>query len=73
MLKSNFNYTDLSTFKETVFNIFNKYAPIKKEEVCANEALFMAKELHKAIMKRSRIRKKFLKDRAETNQKNFKL
>ena len=30
ILKCNFNYTDLRTFKETVFNIFSKYAPIKK-------------------------------------------
>ena len=33
----------------------------------------MTKELHKAIMNRSRLRKKCLKDRAEANQKNFKL
>ena len=33
----------------------------------------MAKELHKAIMKRSRLRNKFLKDRTENNQNNFKL
>ena len=32
----------------------------------------MTKELHKAIMKRSRLRNKFLKDRTENNQKNFK-
>ena len=30
ILKCNSNYTDLRTFKETVFNIINKYAPIKK-------------------------------------------
>ena len=33
----------------------------------------MTKELHKAIMKRSRLRNKFLKGRTENNQKNFKL
>ena len=71
ILKHNFNYTDLETFKETVFNIFNKYAPIKRKYVSANEALFMTKELHKAIIKRSRLRNKFLKDRTENNQKNF--
>ena len=32
----------------------------------------MTKELHKAIMKRSRLRNKFLNDRTENNQKNFK-
>ena len=63
----------MRTFKETVFNIFNKYAPIKKKYVRANEAPFMTKELPKAIMKRSRLRNKFLKERAETNQKNFKV
>ena len=72
ILKYNFNYTDLRIFKETVFNIFNKYAPIKIKYVRANEAPFMTKELHKAIMKRSRLRNKFLKDRTENNQKNFK-
>ena len=30
ILKCNFNYNDVRTFKETVFNKFNKYAPIKK-------------------------------------------
>ena len=55
ILKCNFNYTDLRTFKETVFNIFSKYAPIKRKYVRANEAPFMTKELHKAIMKRCRL------------------
>ena len=32
----------------------------------------MTKELHKAVMERSRLRNKFLKDRTENNQKNFK-
>ena len=72
ILKRNFNYTNRRTFKETVFNIFNKYAPIKRKYVRANEALFMTKESHKTITKRSRLRNKFLKDRTENNQKNFK-
>ena len=72
ILKRNFKYTDLRTFKEIVFNIFNKYALIKRKHVRASEAPFMTKELHKAIMKRSRLRNKFLKDRTENNQKNFK-
>ena len=33
----------------------------------------MIKELHRALMKRSRLRTNFLQDRAETNHKNFKL
>ena len=72
ILKRNFNYTDLRTFSETGFNQFNKYAPIKRKYVRANEAPFMTKELHKAITKKSRLRNKFLKNRTENNQKNFK-
>ena len=34
--------------------------------------LSAGKELHKAITKRSKLRNKFLKDRTENNQKNFK-
>ena len=64
ILKRNFNNTDLRTFKETVFNIFNKYSPIKRKYVRANEAPFMTRELHKAIMKRSRLRNRFLKDKS---------
>ena len=72
----NFNYNDLRTFKEICFNIINKFARIKRKYVCANKAPFMTKELHKAIMKRSRLRNKFLKDRTEiikrtSNIKNF--
>ena len=44
-----------------------------KKYVRANEAPFTTKELHKAIKKTSRLNEKFLKDRTETNQKNFKL
>ena len=72
ILKRNFNYTDLWTFKETAFNIFIKYPPIKRKHVRTNEAPFMTKELHKTITKRSWLRKKFLKNRTENNQKNFK-
>ena len=46
-----------------VFHIFNKHAPIKRKYIRANEAPFMTKDLHKAIMKRSKLRNKFLKSR----------
>ena len=55
ILKRDFNYTDLRTFYGTVFNIFNKYVPIKKKYVHASDASFTTKEFHKAIMKRSRL------------------
>ena len=52
---------NLKCFKETVFCKFNKHAPTKRKYVRANEAPFMAKELHKAIMKRSSLRNKLPK------------
>ena len=71
--KCSFNTADLKTFKETVFCIFNKHAPMKRKYVRANEAPFMTKELHKAIMKRSRLRNKFLKNKNEINRNNYKV
>ena len=38
----------------------------------ANHGKFMTKGLHKAIMKRSRLRNKFLRDRTETSRKEYK-
>ena len=53
------NKTGLGFFKESIFCIFNKHAPIRKKYVRAKEAPFMTKELHNAIMKRSSYRNKF--------------
>ena len=67
------NETDLGLFRESIFCIFNKHAPIRKKYLRANEAPFMTKELHNAIMKRSRYRNKFLKDKSQTSRENYKI
>ena len=67
------NETDLGLFKESIFCIFNKHAPIRKKYLRANEAPFMTKELHNAIMKRSRYRNKFLKDKIQISRENYKI
>ena len=59
--KMNLNTTDLEVFMKTVCHIFNKHSPIKRKQSRANEAPFMTKDLHKAIMKRSKLRNNFLK------------
>ena len=59
--KMNLNATDLEGFMETVFGIFIKHAPIKRKYFRVIEAPFMTKDLLKAIMKRSKLRSKFLK------------
>ena len=64
---------DLGFFKDSIFHIFNKHAPIKKKYPRANEAPFMTKELHIAIMKRSRLRNKFLREKNQANRDNYKI
>ena len=56
---------------KTVFHIFNKDAPFKRKYIRANEAPFMSKELHKDIMRRSKLRNKFLKSRNLSDRKNY--
>ena len=46
---------------------------MKRKYVRAKEAPFMTKELHKRIMKRSRLRNKFLKNKNEINRNNYKV
>ena len=61
------NVDNFGMSKSTIFIIFNRHAPIKKNFTRANEAPFMSKEPHKAIMKRSRLRDIFLKQRTDIN------
>ena len=65
------NIDNFGMYKSTIFNIFNHHVPIKRKYIRANEAPFMLKELHKAIMKRSRLRNVFLKPRTDTNKKTY--
>ena len=60
--KMNLNTTDLEGFMKAVFHVFNKHAPIKRK--------LRTKDLHKAIMKRSKLRNKFLKSRNLSDRKN---
>ena len=66
-----FDAKDINSFKETILSVFNKYAPIKKKYIRANEAPFMTKNLHKEIMKRSRLRNKYLKSKCLTERKKI--
>ena len=52
------NKSNLGLFKESIFGIINKHAPIRKKYLRENKAPFMTKELHNAIMKKSRYRNK---------------
>ena len=52
------NKTNFLKFQSTFLNIL---APVKKQNVCANEVPYMTKTLRKAIMTRSRLQNKYHK------------
>ena len=58
-------------FKETVNMIHEKHAPTKKKYVRANQAPFITKTLSKEIMKRSRLRNKFLNTKSDIDRKAY--
>ena len=58
-------------FKETVNTILEKDAPTKKKYVRANQAPFITKTLSKEIMKRSRLRNKFLNTKSDIDKKVY--
>ena len=59
------------SFKETVNIILEKHAPTKKRYVRANQAFFITKTLSKEIMKRSRLRNKFLNTKSDIDRKVY--
>lgn len=61
---------------ETYENIFmeqlNRHAPMKTKNIRANNAPFMNKLLSKAVMTRSRLKNKYLRDPSQTNKMSYK-
>ena len=55
-----FSQISFETFKSTVDNIRQKHAPIKKKYVRANQASFINSKIHKEVMRRTRLRNKFI-------------
>ena len=62
---------DYNSFEEIVLNLLSSQAPFKKRMVRANRRVFMNKELHKAIMVRSRLRNEFLKEKNCIQQRSI--
>ena len=57
--------------KETVNIILEKHAPTKKKYVRTNQAPSITKTLSKEIMKRSRLRNKFLNTKSDIDRKAY--
>ena len=63
-----FDQFDISNFKETIFNIFDKHVPIKQKYLQENEVSLTKKELHSEIMKRLRLRDNFLSTKSQEDR-----
>ena len=55
------------SFEDTFMKTLNRHAPMKKKFVRANEVSYMTKALRKAIMKRSELESKYLKNKSDQN------
>ena len=63
LLKIDLNNAELSEFTEIFLSILDKHAPKKQKFIQANNSNFVTKNLRKAIMKRSKLHKKYLRER----------
>ena len=62
---------DLKHFKENCLSVVNTIAPLKSRFIRANQAPFINKEIQRGVMVRSKLRKKFLKSRSESDKKAY--
>ena len=58
--------------QKLALNILNKYDPVKKKLVRANQAPSMTKALHKVIMRRSELETKYFKQKTNNTLKAYK-
>ena len=66
-----FRFNKLKRFLETCENTLNRNAHRKKKFFRGNHSPFTNKEVSKAIMKRTRLRSKFLRNKSPENRENF--
>ena len=65
------SHKGLKHFKETCLSVVNTIAPLKSRFIRANQAPFINKEIQRGVMVRSKLRKKFLKSRSESDKKAY--
>ena len=63
-----FSQISFRTFKSTVDNILQKHAAIKKRYVRANQASFINSKIHKEVMRRTRLRNKFIDSKTDADR-----
>ena len=62
-LKIDLNNAELSEFTKIFLSILDKHAPKKQKFIRANNSNFVTKSVRKAIMKRSKLRNKYLSEK----------
>ena len=65
------NELKFDIFKAVLNQAIQTHAPIKQRYVCANQAPFINKTINKEIMKRSRLRNKFLNAKSDIDRKAY--
>ena len=65
------NDLEFDRFKTALDEAIQRHAPIKKRYVRANQAPFIKKKTNKEIMKRSRLRNKFLNTKSDIDRKAY--
>ena len=75
-LQNEFVIFDINSAYDNLVNILvallDEFAPTKKKRIRGNQSRFMNKNFSKAIMKRSALRSKYLRERTVANRDNYK-
>ena len=64
--------SDYDRFHDILREVLDRYAPIKKKILRANNSPFMTKPLRKMIMNRSRCKNRYFKNRTVENWENYR-
>ena len=59
-------------FEREFLNVLNNHAPLKKKFIRANHVPYMTKPLRKAIMNRSQLENKYLRNSSNLNRTKYK-
>ena len=59
-------------FENLVLQILDKMAPIKQKHIRGDQSPFMNKNINKAIITRTRLRNRFLKEPTQMNRLDYK-
>ena len=67
----NLSNNNFDKFQNTLCDVLNKHAPLKKKYLRANDSPFMTKHLRKMIMNRSRYKNAYIKNKTVDNWERY--